>query len=79
MTDPADERRARALKANIGKQFAATPAPGKPDDPESWTAEGGTLDLIELARAIRRSDESAHLATYDTRTHMAVRWKPREQ
>ena len=45
------ERVARALSANIKKQWVGTPAPGREFDPESWTATGGTLDLSELARA----------------------------
>ena len=42
---------ALAINANLKKQWKATPAPGREFDPNSWTAESGEIDLIELARA----------------------------
>ncbi len=45
------EEVARALKANIGRQFDASPLPGPPDGSGDWTAEGGIIDCEELAAA----------------------------
>lgn len=42
---------AQALNANLQKQWVGAPAPGRGFDPNSWTAESGVIDLIELARA----------------------------
>jgi hypothetical protein len=45
------ERLARVLKAEIGRQWNAQPAPG-PDPRDDWVATGGTLDLSEAIRAV---------------------------
>ena len=44
------ERVARAIKSEIGEQWDAQPLPGA-NNPEDWSATGGTLDLITVARA----------------------------
>ena len=41
---------ARAIKASIGEQWDATPIP-MPPDANNWTATGGTLDLLVVAKA----------------------------
>ena len=41
---------AQALKAEIGKGFAAAPLPG-PAWPDDWTATDGALDLEVVAQA----------------------------
>ena len=62
MTTTMLEKIARAIQADIGRQFnATTPAPGLPDDGSSWTATGGEVDCVRVARAallaLREPDE----------------------
>lgn len=51
MNNPLVERAALAVKAEIGRQFEATPAPG-PDPRDDWTANGGTIDLVDVVRVV---------------------------
>ena len=51
MDDELVERVALAIKAEMGRQLKATPAPGLPADSGDWTAECGTLDLSSIAAA----------------------------
>lgn len=48
--DATVERVARAIKTEIGRQFKATPAP-PPTRGDDWSATGGALDLVFVARA----------------------------
>jgi len=49
------EQIALAINQEIKRQWNATPAPGVEFDPNSWTAEGGTIDLEQLAKAAVRA------------------------
>ena len=47
----AREKLARAMRDEIGRQWNAKPIPGVPEIADSWTAEGGTIDLEKVADA----------------------------
>lgn len=47
------EKLARALKAELGRQMDARPAPG-PDPRDDWTATGGTIDFGQCVDAVLR-------------------------
>ena len=56
--DPAFVRDvAMSINRELRRQFDGMTAPGLPNDPESWTATGGTLDLSEIARAAIKAME----------------------
>lgn len=42
---------AEAINQDIKRQFDGHPIPGVPDDPTSWAATGGVLNLTEVAQA----------------------------